>query len=70
MPDTRKLITERLHSLIQRSQLNGGVVSTNTIARTLLSDFPDRKIPLAEIESMVALEAAKKGVAIAFDGAR
>ena len=70
MPDTRQLITERLRSLVDGSRLDGGVISTTAVAKILLSDFPDCKIPSTELESMVALEATRKGVAISFDGTR
>ena len=69
MPDTRQLIIERLRSLVQSNQLNGGIVSPNAITKILLSDFPDCKISPSVLESMVAQEATRNGVAISFDGA-
>jgi hypothetical protein len=66
--DTRQQVIQKLRGLIARSRADGGVVSTSFLARTLLAEFPGADISREELESLVAMEAAKGGIAVSFDG--
>jgi hypothetical protein len=68
MTDSRQPVLEKLHSLIAASRANGGVVSTNALAKTLLTEFPECGFTPSELATLIAKEASKGGVAVSIDG--